>query len=82
MKSKILIFIIGVLVGAIITSCGFLIYTKIVNPNNSTPANVQKNGNMGEPPSKPDGDNNSQPPAKPGENSSDNLSNNLSNSNS
>lgn len=33
MKNKILTFIIGVLVGAIITTAGFLIYSKSMNKN-------------------------------------------------
>ena len=36
MKNKILIFIIGVLIGAIITTTGFLIYEK-TNENNRIP---------------------------------------------
>lgn len=31
MKEKILVFTIGLLVGAIITACGFLIYMKVAN---------------------------------------------------
>ena len=72
MKNKILTFIIGVLVGAIITTGVFLII------NNSKSNNGMQGGprgdmqQMGTPPEKPDGDNgNGQgtPPSMPGENS-------------
>ncbi|MBQ2835797.1 MAG: hypothetical protein IJE68_03060 [Clostridia bacterium] len=65
MKNRILTFIIGILVGAIIATAGFLIYSKSINknmnPNERMP--IEQNGqmqrpdgNMGEPPAKPDGD--------------------------
>ena len=79
MKNKVLIFIIGLLIGAIITAAGFLIYQKTHTNANQT----SSEGNMqmmekpdGEPPAKPDGENSGSmpegetPPAKPdGENS-------------
>ena len=46
MKDKILTFIIGILVGAIIASTIFVIYNKVVQQ----PGMKQMNGNMGEPP--------------------------------
>lgn len=63
MKNRILTFIIGVLVGANMTISGFLIYNIInINVNtNSFEKNPmdgqmqQENGNMGEPPEKPNG---------------------------
>lgn len=76
MKNNILTFIIGVLVGAIIATAGFLIYNKsVVNTSNqSGMMEMNENeqmekpsGNMGEPPEKPDGDNGEEPPAKPEE---------------
>lgn len=46
MKNKVLTFIIGVLVGAIITTLGFLIYNKVVVKNNfNQPEMMQMNGN-------------------------------------
>ena len=68
MKNRVLTFIIGILVGAIITTLIFLIYSKTMNDN------FRKNGfdrnmiredmhmqmpgeNMEEPPAKPDGTN-------------------------
>ena len=70
MKDKILLFIIGVLVGAVISTGAFFVYTKATTCNNSnnnqtmqmpggTPPNMngnQNNGN-GQPPERPDGNN-------------------------
>lgn len=77
MKERILTFIIGILVGAIIATTGFLIYSKTV-ANNSKQQEImqmdgnrqmggQQSGNMEQPPEKPDGDNSEEPPAKPEE---------------
>ena len=64
MKNRILTFIIGVLVGAIIATAGFLIYSKSVNQNPNemmmpTEQNEQMQrpeANMGNPPAKPEGE--------------------------
>ena len=64
MKNKILTFIIGVLVGAILATTGFLIYSKSINKNQNQMVNPfeengqmqRPNGDMGEPPAKPEGD--------------------------
>lgn len=64
MKNRILTFIIGILVGAIITTAGFLIYNKSINNNQNermkpfeNNGQMQRpNGNMGEPPEKPQRD--------------------------
>lgn len=68
MKEKILTFMIGVLVGAIIATTGFLIYNKIGANNSNQPEMMQMNGKgqMGEPPE--------EPPTKPEE-----VNNNTSN---
>lgn len=76
MKDKILVFIIGLLIGAILATGGFLIYEK--NSTSNTQIQSQDGGkmqppdgnSMGEPPAKPDGDSNTmqEPPAKPAEN--------------
>ena len=70
MKDKIMFLIIGILIGAIIATTGFLIYNKSVENNNSNGLQIP-NGQMGEPPAKPDGEdknapsgNISEPPAK------------------
>lgn len=75
MKNKILTFIIGFLVGAIVATAGFLIYNKIIgnNLNEFGMMPMEGNGQMGnplnggmeEPPEKPDGDNGEEPPEKP-----------------
>ena len=76
MKDKIMFLIIGILIGAIITTLAFLIYNKnILNNNEKSPEMMQMNsngqmgnppsGNMQTPPEKPDGDNGQEPPAKP-----------------
>ena len=75
MKEKILLFIIGLLVGAIISTGIFYVYTK----NNSTECETETKempngerpempgGENGQPPEMPNGEN-GEPPAKPGEN--------------
>ena len=62
MKNRILTFIIGMLIGAIIMTLVFLIFNKpsqnINNahfPPNENWKRQRPNGNMGEPPGKPDG---------------------------
>ena len=82
MNNKILIFIIGFLVGAIITASGLLIYEKLNSNNNQMP-NGEKMQMMerpdGEtPPEKPNGiDNNGTKPELPSKNdSSKSTSNN------
>ena len=62
MKNRILTFIIGILVGAILATAGFLIYSKSINKNQMNKpfennGQMQRpNGNMGEPPEKTQGD--------------------------
>ena len=57
MKDKILVFIIGVLVGAIVTASGFLVYERINQDTNQV-----KNGERMQMMERPDGE---EPPAKP-----------------
>jgi hypothetical protein len=78
MKSKILTLIIGILIGAIITTIGFLIYNKTVAQNSNQPEMMQmdgngqmgnpSNGNNGEAPTKPDGDDGETPTKPDGDN--------------
>jgi len=65
MKNRILTFIIGILMGSIITTAGFLIYSKSINnkqneimePFHNNGRQMQRpDGNMENPPAKPDGD--------------------------
>ncbi len=73
MKNKILILIIGILIGAVLTSIGFYIYQKNNTNTNGGPDFLQNgempqmpNGGNGQtPPNKPSGDNSETPPAKP-----------------
>lgn len=69
MKDKIVFFIIGLLVGAIITTSCFLIYNKCLkNKDNEFMPFIQDNDvNMEKPPEKPDDNNNYNTP-KDGEN--------------
>ena len=85
MKDKIMFLIIGVLIGAIITTGGFLIYNKSLSNNMAQPEMMQTDGNgqmqplsndnMGEPPTKPDGEEREEPPAKPEDSNSNNTTN-------
>lgn len=63
MKNKILILIIGILIGAIITTTAFLFYNKLLEKNSNESQMMQmnregqngppSNGNMGKPPERP-----------------------------
>ena len=85
MKDKILLFVIGVLVGAVISTGAFFVYTKATTTCN-TNSNNQMQMPGGNPPSMQDGQSgqNGQPPEMPNGNNSGNnnsQSNNQSNSN-
>lgn len=63
MKGKILTLVIGMVIGGIITSVGFLLYDNITGknnqmPNGNMPGNMQMEMPDGEPPEKPMGDEN------------------------
>lgn len=84
MKEKIILFIIGVLVGAVISTGAFYVYTTTANSCNNSNQNTQMNG--GQPPEMPSGQSgqNGQPPEMPNGNNSGNnnsQSNTQSNSN-
>lgn len=90
MKDKILTLIIGILIGAILAAGGFLIYNNVSGNNQSQPEMMQMNGNgdqangdnseMGDPPSKPDGDDSEEPPSKPDDSNTTNSTDSKSNS--
>jgi len=85
MKDKILLFVIGVLVGAVISTGAFFVYTKATTTCN-TNSNNQMQMPGGNPPSMQNGQSgqNGQPPEMPNGNNSGNnnsQSNNQSNSN-
>lgn len=68
MKDKFLLFVIGVLVGAIISTGAFFVYTKMATTCN-TNSNNQIGMPGGNPPSMPNGENGG-PPEMPGNNNS------------
>lgn len=73
MKDKIILFVIGVLFGAVISTGAFYIYTTTNSSCNCNNQNTQMSG--GQPPEMPSGQQgeNGQPPEKP---SNDNQQNN------
>lgn len=74
MKDKILMFVIGALVGAIIATSSLLIYTKLITKNLGMQGNQMQMGNMNEPPEKPEensGDKVQELPEKPNDNISE-----------
>ncbi len=76
MKDNILLFVIGVLVGAIISTGAFFVYTKSTTTcNTNNDSHMQMPG--GNPPSMPNGqgEQNGQPPARPGESTTQNNNN-------
>lgn len=76
---RILSFIIGVLVGAIISTSAFIISVNVLGANNSGNGQSSQMQGGGTPPEMPSGDNSNsqggQPPAMPGENSDSQNSN-------
>ncbi len=60
MKNKILPFVIGILIGAIITTAGFLIYEKTntneMMPNRERAGKMMNRGDGETPPDRPDGE--------------------------
>lgn len=69
MKDKFLVFIIGILLGAVVATGAFYIYTTTSNSCDCSSGNTQMNGEQ--PPEMPSGQK-GQPPEKPSE---DNTSN-------
>ena len=72
-KSKIILFVVGALVGAIISTASFLVYVKTIGVNNSSNNDSSAQMQGGTPPEMPSGDNNQggTPPEMPsGDNSS------------
>ena len=78
-KMRILSFIIGVLVGAIISTSAFIISVNVLGANDSSNGQSSQMQGGGTPPEMPSGDNSNsqggQPPAMPGENSDSQNSN-------
>ena len=61
LKEKIILFVIGVLVGAVISTAAFFVYTKTLGTGNTTSSSSsQQMPGGGTPPEKPSGENNSE----------------------
>ena len=73
MKEKIMLFVIGVLVGAVISTGAFFVYTKATSCNNNS-NNTQMQMPGGTPPSMPNGDNKA--PEMPNNKENDNSNEN------
>lgn len=83
MKNKVLIFIIGLLIGAIIATSGFLAYFKVFANNNQSDVQINEDREMGDPPSGnnnagepgdlPEGGNDEEPPEVPDNENADNA---------
>lgn len=80
-KEKIILFVIGVLVGAVISTAAFFVYTKTLGTgsNTNSPSSQQMPGG-GTPPEMPSGENNSNnqggtPPEKPSDNNNSESNN-------
>ena len=72
-KEKVILFVIGVLVGAVISTASFCVYTTTLGVNNSSSTNSSQQMQGGTPPEMPSGNNSGNapsgtPPEKPGEN--------------
>lgn len=80
MKEKIIIFVIGILVGAVVSTGAFYVYTTINNSCNRTNQNMNMNN---QPPQMPSGQNsqNTQPPQMPNANNTQDNSNTQQNNN-
>lgn len=68
MKEKIIYLIIGILIGAIITTSGFFVYNKLIKKAPDMPMNAE--GQMG----RPNMENGEEPPARPDEDNSEEQS--------
>lgn len=78
MKNKIITFIIGMLVGAIIATGGFFIYQKMNHPkgmlNGDRQERMMERGDGETPPEKPDGEQGEPPDKKDKQNTTNNTS--------
>lgn len=74
-KEKIILFIIGVLVGAVISTAAFFVYTKTLGTGNSASGSSSQQMQGGTPPEMPSGENSQNgqggtPPEKPSDDNS------------
>ena len=76
-KEKIILFVIGILIGAVISTAAFFVYTKTLGTNSNTGSSSSQQMPGGTPPEMPSGDNSGNgqggtPPEKPSDNNSQN----------
>jgi|GEM_PF-1963141 hypothetical protein len=74
-KEKVILFVIGVLVGAVISTASFCVYTVTLGANNSSNTSSSQQMPGGTPPEMPSGDNSGNapsgtPPEKPSDDNS------------
>ena len=79
MKDKIILFVIGILIGAVISTGAIYIYSITTKSNECSSQNSMNGGNPpqmnnsnGQPPEMNNNSNNNQPPEKPGDNDTQN----------
>ena len=76
-KDKIILFVIGVLVGAVISTAAFFVYTKTLGTNDNTNGSSSQQMPGGTPPEMPSGSDSGQggtPPEMPSNNNSNSSS--------
>lgn len=79
-KEKIILFVIGVLVGAVISTAAFFVYTKTLGTSNTTSSSSSQQMPGGTPPEMPSGESGSNgqsgtPPEKPSDDNNSQSSN-------
>lgn len=80
-KEKIILFVIGVLIGAVISTAAFFVYTKTLGTSSNTSGSSSQQMPGGTPPEMPNGDNSGNgqggtPPEMPSNDSSNNNNSN------
>ncbi|MBR3248643.1 hypothetical protein IKF89_01265 [Candidatus Saccharibacteria bacterium] len=78
-KVKIILFVIGVLVGAVVSTAAFFVYTQTLNTSSNSNGNSMQMPGGGTPPEMPSGDNSGNgqsgtPPEKPSNDSNSSQS--------
>lgn len=79
-KEKIILFVIGVLVGAVVSTAAFFVYAKTLGTNSNSNSSSSQQMQSGTPPEMPSGENDSNgqggtPPEKPSDDNSSQSSN-------
>ena len=82
-KEKVILFVIGVLVGAVVSTAAFFVYVKVLGVGSNTSGTSSQQMPGGTPPEMPSGESGQsgqgQPPAKPGSSSSESGSSSQTN---